>query len=463
MPLDLSGIPPLPEREAEPVVAEVAGQVTERSIAAAMAGSDLGSRLRRVIDGPHAGLREWDDKRWASCPDRLPPALCGAVKRLVASSIESRAIPASQAGTLERASAIRGIAEMAFAHKSLHIAADSIDRAWMLNTPNGTIDLRTMTIGPHRPEDWNVSITGAPWVPGATSPWWSLIQGHIEACDPGGFLQRYVGASACGLPADRKLGVMVDTGNSGKTALFTALGLALGDYCTHIPAEALTAGGGRGAHGMELQHGVSSARLAFAAEVGQELNWELLKALSGGDARMVKRLHGRASVVKPRVHLLLSTNKEPAPPSDDEAAIDRLAIVRMQPVAEPDTRLKQVLAADCQDRRDLLTAALGWVVEGARLFQAEGYGSAETVVATTDPEGIAAWWHSGTAAGWVAPGKGWTPAREVLDHAAQWLAGQGADMDTDNAAGRFLRRRLGCQRMGAANVLHYRVKLGSPT
>ena len=435
---------------------------TEASIAEQLVTSDICHRLRRIVAGPRAGLVRWDGRRWASCPDQLPPELVKAVRNIVTECVSMRLIELRAAPCLERASAIRGIAEMAFAHSSLHLDAAAIDPPWSLNTPCGLVDLRAGTMRQTCPSDPICSITGAPWDPAASSPWWGMIQNHIEKCDPSGFVHRFIGAAACGLPADRLACFLVDAGQSGKSTLFECLSLTFGDYAGLAPAEALSEGNKSGAHTMELLHAVGSARLLCAPEVTARLDWVGFKSLTGGDGRMIKRLHGKATTVRPRVHLILRTNDLPAVPHSDLAVADRVAIVRLQPIAEPDDRPRQILAEDTPERQAMMAACLQWVVAGAIEFARSGYGVRPTGgMPIADPEGVALWWEQRIDIGFITPSTEWTPASKVARDATDWFMGRRMPAPSTQAIGRFVRGKVEARRVGHGNVLCYRLTLGA--
>src|SRR3989442_15906627 len=65
---------------------------------------------------------------------------------------------------------------------------------WLLNCPNGTLELRTGHLRPHRREDYLTKMTAAPYDATARHP---ILDGFLEAAIPDddarGYAQRYAG------------------------------------------------------------------------------------------------------------------------------------------------------------------------------------------------------------------------------------------------------------------------------
>jgi hypothetical protein len=203
-------------------------------------------------------------------------------------------------------------------------------------------------------------------------------------------------------------------------------------------------GDGRGAHGHEILAALGVARLAYASEVPPDLDWPLIKAVSGGDSRTTKRMHGRAFTVQPRCWLALATNDEPRVP--DAAAADRVLLIRWQKPTDPDPDIVATIATPGPERDSYLRACLAWMARGAADFLRDGLGVPDFARPAVEPEGLAGWWSDAVESGYIRPGDGWSPLPPIRASAAIWHAEHGQPPPTDTALGCFLRSRLASKR-----------------
>jgi putative DNA primase/helicase len=87
---------------------------------------------------------------------------------------------------------------------------------WQLNTPGGTVNLKTGELCPHRPMDFCTKMTAV--TPGGECPLWLstlnyIFGGNAEFVS---FLQRWAGYSLTGATTEQKLVFEYGTGGNGK-------------------------------------------------------------------------------------------------------------------------------------------------------------------------------------------------------------------------------------------------------
>jgi putative DNA primase/helicase len=108
---------------------------------------------------------------------------------------------------------------------------------WLLNVQNGTIDLRTRQLRPHRAADLISKIAGTHYDPSATAPIWHQFLDRVMAGDHKliSYLQRVIGYSLTGFSNERALHFFYGDGANGKSVfsevilhLFGCYGLVLG-------------------------------------------------------------------------------------------------------------------------------------------------------------------------------------------------------------------------------------------
>lgn len=102
------------------------------------------------------------------------------------------------------------------------VAADRLDAdPWLLNCPNGTLDLRTGVLRPHAQDDLITKLCGAAYDPAAACPQWEtflseIFDGDLELV---AFLQRGLGYSLSGDTSEQVLFILFGTGANGKSVL----------------------------------------------------------------------------------------------------------------------------------------------------------------------------------------------------------------------------------------------------
>ena len=107
---------------------------------------------------------------------------------------------------------------------------------WLLGTPNGVIDLRTVPRGAPRGPRITMS-AGVPFDADAGVPRFEQFVAELfdGAAEMVGFVQRAVGYSLTGITTEQCLFMLYGTGANGKSTLVQALKFALGDYASNMP------------------------------------------------------------------------------------------------------------------------------------------------------------------------------------------------------------------------------------
>jgi len=433
-----------PVRAEVRAIAEPAPFASERLLAERLAGGALRLALRYVPEGPATGWRRWDGSMWAPAPEPVPVALAAAIHTEAGGMIAAGLLDLKTARALESTASMRAILAQLQAREPMQFDPAQLDPPRALAVLGARLDFGTGAMAPATPDGPAFLHRAAvAYDPAARHPLWDAVAEHVASMPGGDTVRRFLGASLVGIPPDRKLLVLVGTGGDGKGTLLRSCVAAVGGFGAVLPAEAL-AGDGRGAHGHELLAGLGVARLAYASEVPPDLDWPLLKALSGGDPRTTKRMHGRAFTVQPRVWLAMATNDEPRVP--DAAAADRVVLIRWHKPGEPDPDIVATIACPGEERDAYLRACLAWMVRGATDFLRDGLGVPDFARPAVEPEGLAGWWAESTDHGSLVPGKGWTPFAPLRDHAGRWHTDHGAEPPSDTALGSFLRTRVASRR-----------------
>ena len=252
---------------------------------------------------------------------------------------------------------------------------------YLLNAPNGTIDLRSGELLAHERADLITRRTAVPYDPEAAAPIWTAFVGRVlPDQDVRAYVQRMSGAAATG-EGGELLHVHHGGGANGKTKFGETIRTALGDYAATASAELFLADRYRSAGQPELVR-LRGVRLLTASEFDEDsrLNVALVKALTGGDTIAARYLYANEVVeFVPCFSPWLWTNHRPAIGEQSEAIWRRVRLVPFTvtiPEAERDPGLQGRLNAE-------LAGVLAWIVRGAVEYLSNGAEMPESVIAAT--------------------------------------------------------------------------------
>jgi len=281
---------------------------------------------------------------------------------------------ASKTGNHNRLTAMIQQAET---HSNISIVSASLDQnPWLFNVLNGTIDLRTGQMTPHRQEDLLTKIAPVAYDPDATCPTWLRF---LDRVLPDADLQEYVCRIAgYTLSADTReqcLFFLFGGGRNGKsTFMETVIGM-VGPYSTKTRSETLMTKRGGGVPNDVAA--LCGARLVSVAEVGegQRLDEALVKDLVGQDTMQARFLFKEFFSFVPSHKLWMYGNHKPAIRGTDTGIWRRIKLIPFEvtiPSDEVDANLPTKLLAE-------RSGILNWALAGCQRWQQEGLGEPEAV------------------------------------------------------------------------------------
>lgn len=382
----------LPDGGARPALTDSAADLTcvnERTEVANAARfvREHGPNLR--FASHEDGWRVWDGKRWAE--DQT-----FAAKELAISSALSlwqlfaAAAPQAKRDALGAMAAFcrssnsdRGLtAVLNIAKTKLAVPRDQFDMdPFLLNVRNGTVDLRTGELHPHRREDLITKLAPVDFDPDAQCPLWleCLLRWMGEDQELVDYLQRVVGYALTGDVSEQCLWFLHGNGANGKSTFLGVLLELIGDYSMQAVNEMLMQRG-REVHLTERAD-LAGARLVATIETeeGKKMAEALVKQLTGGDkirARKMKRDHFQFN---PTHKLFLAANHKPVIGGADDAIWRRINLVPFTvqiPAGERDPKLPKKLLAQG-------AGILAWAVRGCLQWQKNGLQAPQKVRAAT--------------------------------------------------------------------------------
>jgi putative DNA primase/helicase len=329
----------------------------------------------------------WDGSRWAPDADGQAQRWMKAIaRRITADALaepdsDLRRVLLREARRGESAHAISGALTLAGTERELAVSPDRLDAdPFLLNCPNGTLDLRTRQLHRHDPGDLLTKITHAAWVPDATSPAWAGFLAKVQPDEVmRAYLGRVTGLALEGRVTEHLLPVHYGSGANGKSTFFEAVMFALGDYAGPADPDLLTART-FDAHPTGTAD-LFGMRLALLHETGsgRRLAEATVKRLTGGDAVKARRMREDFWSFTPSHTFAMLTNHRPVIGGTDEGIWRRVRLVPWAVSIPPDEqdgelgdRLK--LAAD---------AVLRFLVDGYARWRDGGLADPEQVTKAT--------------------------------------------------------------------------------
>ncbi|MBQ6175395.1 MAG: hypothetical protein IJK28_12325 [Clostridia bacterium] len=241
-----------------------------------------------------------------------------------------------------------------------------------LNTPAGTVDLRSGEVHPHNPADMLTMITGcSPSRDGAVK-WLEFIDSICESDkELSCYLQEVVGAIAIGKVYSEQIFIAIGPGGNGKSTFFNAIATVLGDYSFSVPADILTLDTRMNKN--FIYGDLRGKRLILAAELreGQRLDSSAVKLLSSTDPIRGEHKFKDGFVFTPSHTAVLYTNVLPKVRATDDGTWDRLVLIpfnaRFRGQSGEKKNYADWLVNNCGG------AILTWIIEGAKRFIENGY------------------------------------------------------------------------------------------
>jgi putative DNA primase/helicase len=330
----------------------------------------------------------WDGRRWRRDED-------GAVirkaketaKRIYSETTaapdeESRKKLSKHAMRSESALSIRHMVFLAQSERGIATHPSELDSdIWLLNVKNGTLDLKSGRLEPHKKEHLITKLAPVTYSSSAKCPQWGRFLRQIMDCNDEliEFLQRAIGWSLTGDVREQKLFFLFGKGANGKSTFLNIIREMLGDYAKQAAPELLLKKFGN-THPTEIAD-LQGARFVVAVEIdeGRHFAQALVKQLTGGDNIKARRLYQDLEEFTPTHKLFVAANYKPIV-GDDDAMFRRLCVVPFT-VSIPEQKQDKDLL---NKLRTELPGILAWAVRGCLDWQKGGLQPPAAVVNATD-------------------------------------------------------------------------------
>lgn len=296
---------------------------------------------------------------------------------MTAEDLDHRKKLAQWALTSEKRDKIAAMLHLAEAEKDVVILPEDMDAdPWLFNVRNGTLDLRTGQLRPHRREDRITKLADVDFDADARCPNWLATLGKFfDRPDPGAkadlieYFQRLCGYAMTGVVYEQIMPVAYGNGSNGKSTILGALLDVFGsDYAMKCPPDLLMAKKGD-SHPTDRTD-LFGRRLVVAieSESGRRLNETMVKELTGGDRIRARRMREDFWEFSPTHKLVMATNHKPRITGRDNGIWRRIKLVPFTVTvsgSEANLKMPELLRTEAP-------GILAWCVHGCLKWQAGG-------------------------------------------------------------------------------------------
>ena len=379
----------------------------------------------------------WDGTCWREDETRkvfsIARGLCRELALTMNKSSESKRI----------ASAKTRAAVVSLAGEDYRLAAttDQWDTdPWLLNTPDGAVDLRTGQMREHRTDDYMTKQTAV--APAGDCPRWKAFLDEVTAGDRElqAYLQGVSGYCLTGITREQQLYFMYGSGQNGKGVFVQTISGIMGDYHRATSIETFTVSQSE-RHPTELA-ALRGARLVTAAETEDGRRWAeaRIKEMTGGDKIQARFMRQDFFEFFPQFKLIFSGNHMPTLRTINKAITRRFNRV---PFAVTIVAEKMNLYLT-EELRAEWPGILAWMIKGCLMWQRDGLKPPQAVTAATDQylesqDAIGEWLKECCE---LAPGF-WESTQELFTSWKPWAGERGEWIGSKNQFSQKLEDRGG--------------------
>lgn len=370
--------------EAEPQAALALDPKMDETDVLDLIVEDLRGALKYGSDG---AWYQWDGGRWAKTANEVALGIVMEACRRLARALRQRAsispTKAEAAPFVKLAARITGLKFLPTVQSTLratlYIDVTKFDAdPWMLNTPDGIVDLRVGVLRETTPDDLCSRVTAASPIADPPEIWLKfLAEVTNHDVEMQRYLQKFLGYCLTGLTHEQKLLFVWGPGGNGKSVLVNTALYIMGEYGMTAPMDTFATSHGD-SHPTAIA-GLVGARLVSATETQAGQRWDeaRVKSLTGGEPVRTRFLYRDFFTFTPQFTLVLVGNHAPEIRALDDAMRRRLNIV---PFVFTPERVDLFLGDKLKGEAGEI---LQWLIDGCLMWQREGLQPPERVIAQT--------------------------------------------------------------------------------
>ena len=331
----------------------------------------------------------WDGIRWlvddGSAIDRRAIEMIKAMSKeaITYGPDEERRALLGHALYSERSARINSMIKLARVQDGIPIALNDLDTdPMLLNCKNGTLDLRTGILLPHRKEDLITRLVHVDYDPEAICPIWYKFLSQITKrdFDLQSYLNRLAGYCLTGKTSEQTIWIFYGEGANGKSTFIETLRVLLQEYAKQADFTSFKKKKFDGIRN-DLAR-IKGARLFTAVETGKGdyLDEVLIKRITGQDTITARFLHKEFFEFKNNAKVIIAANDLPKIRGKDHAIWRRVKIVPFSLTIPSET-----MDRDLPEKlRGELPGILAWAVRGCIDWQILGLVQPQEVTDASD-------------------------------------------------------------------------------
>jgi putative DNA primase/helicase len=252
--------------------------------------------------------------------------------------------------------------------------------AWLAATHSNTLNLRTATTRPARPDDYITMALGAAFDQAARCPRWERFMQEITGGNDelASYMQRAVGYSLTGDTTEQVLFLCHGGGANGKSVFLDVITWLLGDYAANVSFDTFDAS--RRSEATNDLAALKGKRFVSVVETkeDQRLDEARVKSVTGQDLITCRFLYGEFFSYRPMFKVWMAMNHLPRIIGTDRGIWRRIRVIPFTQNFEgqQDKRLRETLLGE-------LPGILNWALAGLRAWLADGLGTCPQVDTAT--------------------------------------------------------------------------------
>ncbi|MBA7614662.1 DNA primase [subsurface metagenome] len=283
----------------------------------------------------------------------------------------------------ESSQKIKAMLSLAESEPEIPILSNDFDSdIYALNVLNGTINLKTGDLKPHKSADLITKLCPVNYDPKEESPLWQKFLNEIMDRNDEliSFLQKVIGYSLTGDIKEQCFFIFYGTGANGKTTFLQTISALMNDYAQQSPTETFMIRRFGGVPNDVAR--LKGTRFVSTIEIeeGRRMAESLVKALTGGDTIAARFLFGEFFEFIPQFKLFLGTNHKPLIHGTDLAIWRRIRLIPFA-ITIPEEKQDKELIGKLKEE---LPGILNWAIKGCLEWQKDGLGPPEEVKTATE-------------------------------------------------------------------------------
>ena len=244
------------------------------------------------------------------------------------------------------------------------------NNGFILNTPDGEVDLHTGEMKAHNPKNYCTKITRV----SPAKKGMELFEKFLDQITCGDkelqeYLQLVCGMSAVGRVFHENLILAYGSGRNGKSTFFNLISKIMGDYAGQLSSETLLSHPTKNKSPEYAE--LRGKRFVTVSELDEDkfLDTAMMKKLCSTDDIFAEKKYKAPFSFTPSHTIILCTNHLPRVSMSDEGTWRRLIVVPFEAVIDSDTEVKNYAEHLYEQAGG---AVLSWIIEGAVRYLENG-------------------------------------------------------------------------------------------